>query len=72
MHKEFTKDRVAGYSIRTPWFRYTIRGDGKYGHDLYDYETDPDEYTNLADKPEYSDTLRHLQKLMTNARRRAE
>jgi iduronate 2-sulfatase len=72
MHKEFTKDRVVGYSIRTPRFRYTIWGDGKYGHELYDYETDPDEYTNLADKPEYSDTLRHLQKLMTNARRRAE
>ena len=40
--------------------------------ELYDYESDPDEYTNLADKPEYSDTLKHLQKLMANARRRAE
>lgn len=68
MHKEFTSDRVMGYSIRTRRYRYTQWGGGEYGHELYDYETDPGEYTNLADKPEYAGTVKEMQALLAQVK----
>lgn len=40
--------RLMGYSIRNERYRYTSWQDGKAGEELYDYQTDPDEQTNLA------------------------
>jgi uncharacterized sulfatase len=40
-----------GRSIRTERYRYTEWDDGKQGTQLYDYETDPGELTNLAAEP---------------------
>jgi iduronate 2-sulfatase len=38
------------YSLRTSRWRYTVYDDGS--EELYDYDVDPDEHTNLADRPE--------------------
>ena len=67
MHKTFTKKKVMGYSIRSQRYRYTQWGGGEHGHELYDYDTDPDEYTNLADKPEHKATLEKMQALLEDA-----
>ena len=38
-----------GRTIRTDRYRYTVWGkDGEFGVELYDYQSDPGEYTNLA------------------------
>ena len=38
-----------GRTIRTDRYRYTEWGeDGEFGVELYDYQSDPGEYTNLA------------------------
>ena len=64
MHKEFTKERVQGYSIRTARYRYTSWGENsKHGRELYDYQTDPEEFTNLVEsRPEVVEKLHDLLK----------
>ncbi len=63
---------ILGRSIRTPRFRYTEWGDdAEYGRELYDYQTDPEEYTNRADDPALSDVRAELQELLENAKGRA-
>ena len=42
---------IMGYSIRTERHRYTMWNEGKLGEELYDYQTDPREQTNLAAGP---------------------
>lgn len=71
MHKEFTKSRVMGYSIRTERYRYTEWGNGVWGKELYDYETDPKELTNLAKKPEHQKTMAKLKATLDAAKERA-
>lgn len=40
--------RYAGYSLRTPRWRYTEWDEGRKGCELYDHDADPRELTNLA------------------------
>jgi arylsulfatase A-like enzyme len=54
------KTRTKGYTIRTDRYRYTEWGDGKYGVELYDYQADPEEYTNLADSPDHQQIAAEL------------
>ncbi|VGO16443.1 Arylsulfatase [Pontiella desulfatans] len=46
------------YTVRTRDWRYTRYYDG--GEELYDHTKDPDEWTNLANNPEYADVKTRL------------
>ncbi|MEN8126236.1 MAG: sulfatase [Planctomycetota bacterium] len=60
-----------GRSIRTDQWRYTTWSNGKKGTELYDHKDDPGEFTNLAKKSEYKDTVRELQKQMDTLTKRS-
>ena len=49
-----------GRSIRTTRWRCTEWNEGRDGIELYDHDTDPHEYTNLAQDPTHADTLKGL------------
>jgi iduronate 2-sulfatase len=56
-----------GYSIRTSRYRYTLWASGEAGHELYDYETDPEETQNLADIPDHAELVGQLRKQLADA-----
>jgi len=70
MHPEMRDQAILGHTIRTPRFRYTEWTEGQAGVELYDYATDPQEYTNLAGTPEHAETTARLKALL-DAKRRA-
>jgi uncharacterized sulfatase len=49
-----------GYSVRNDRYRYTEWDGGKRGAELYDHESDPQEITNLADKPEMKEVVKEM------------
>jgi len=49
-----------GRSLKTARYRCTEWDEGKNGIELYDHETDPREYTNLATDPHYATILAEL------------
>ncbi|MFC2112333.1 sulfatase [Bacteroidota bacterium] len=51
---------VMGRSIRTERWRYTEWNEGHDGQELYNHSIDPNEFTNLAGNPEYSEIIRQL------------
>ncbi len=63
-----TNPRPLGRSIRTDRYRYTEWNDGKYGIELYDYRTDPDEITNLARSAAHAGTVKKLKILFDKTR----
>ncbi|MCH2180906.1 MAG: sulfatase [Mariniblastus sp.] len=52
--------RAWGYSLRTDRYRYTEWLEGRAGRELYDHQSDPDEVTNLADRPEQAERVARL------------
>jgi uncharacterized sulfatase len=56
--------QVMGRTVRTERWRYTEWDDGKQGAQLYDHDTDPQEYKNLANDPKYADTVKMMQRLL--------
>ncbi|MEX0701531.1 MAG: sulfatase [Planctomycetales bacterium] len=58
--------RVDGFTIRTPRYRYTEWGDGRYGVELYDYQKDPTESANLAAKAVHAETVARLKRLLAD------
>jgi len=49
-----------GYSARNERYRYTEWDGGKRGAELYDHDRDPQEITNLADKPEMKEVVKEM------------
>ncbi len=54
----------SGHSVRTERYRYTEWDNGDKGVQLYDYETDPDEYHNLATDPKFAEVVAGLKALL--------
>ena len=65
--RETSENRFFGYSLRTPKWRFTLWDDGRRGRELYDHDTDPQELTNLAEKPEFAGTVKQLTTQLTEA-----
>jgi uncharacterized sulfatase len=49
-----------GRTIRTARWRCTEWDEGRNGIELYDHDTDPHEYTNLAKDPKHAEILKEL------------
>lgn len=65
VHPELQNRNIMGYTVRTQRFRYTQWGpDGVMGDELYDYETDPGEFTNLVGDRKYQSERFRLQRLL--------
>jgi uncharacterized sulfatase len=58
------KDRFMGRSVRTERYRYTEWDGGKKGVQLYDHDTDPKEYRNLAEDPKQAEVVAAMKKLL--------
>jgi len=58
------RGKIAGRSVRTVRWRYTEWDQGKQGTELYDHDHDPGEYYNLANDPQYSETIKELRKML--------
>ncbi|OUW19184.1 MAG: hypothetical protein CBD18_01315 [Opitutales bacterium TMED158] len=54
------KSKFLGRTIRTDRYRYTEWGEGAFGNELYDYDRDPEELSNLARDPEYASLVKRL------------
>lgn len=64
MHPELKKNNIKGYSIRTARYRYTEWGGGEFGSELYDYEADPQEYTNRVNDPNHASVVAEMKALL--------
>lgn len=71
MHKEVRGKRILGQTVRTARYRYTEWGKGDHGTELYDYERDPQEFTNLAIDPKNASIVKEMKALLDDARQRA-
>jgi len=63
---ERRKMKIMGYSIRTDQYRYTEWAGGKEGVELYDYQSDPDEFQNQVMSEEYQHIARQMKSLLND------
>jgi uncharacterized sulfatase len=56
--------QILGRSVRTERWRYTEWDGGRLGAELYDHDSDPHEYSNLAADSRHQDTVRRLKDLL--------
>ncbi len=57
-----------GYSVRTERWRYTAWGGGALGSELYDYEKDPDELSNLAGDTKFQSVVTEMRARLAEIR----
>lgn len=57
-----------GRTVRTERFRYTEWDEGRLGAELYDHQSDPNEWTNLAPKPEQASIVAELKRLLQTSK----
>jgi uncharacterized sulfatase len=55
---------INGRSVRTERYRYTEWDEGVEGMELYDHYSDPKEWRNLVEKPDYKYTIERLKKML--------
>ena len=65
-------NQIMGYSVRSDRWRYTEWDEGKQGSELYDHDTDPHEWTNLATDSKRSGALAELKKMLAEAKSRSK
>jgi uncharacterized sulfatase len=65
-------NQIMGYSVRSDRWRYTEWDEGKQGSELYDHDTDPHEWTNLATDSKQSGALAELKKMLAEAKSRSK
>ena len=58
------RGKIAGRSVRTERWRYTEWDRGKQGAELYDHNSDPGEYYNLASDAQYKHIVAEHKKLL--------
>ncbi len=58
------KEGIPGRSLRTERYRYSEWDGGAQGIELYDHQTDPREWRNLADDPAYQPTIQRLSRML--------
>jgi len=66
------KEAVMGRSVRSERYRYTEWGDGQAGAELYDHQTDPHEWRNLASEPAQENVVREMKQLLQSGWRSAK
>jgi len=70
--RDLFENHLMGYTMRTDQYRFTrwvdLRNPEKsLAVELYDHQTDPNETVNLANKPEYNELVKELEKQMIQA-----
>jgi iduronate 2-sulfatase len=63
-----TNNYFNGYSVRTDRWRYTEWDNGTRGAELYDHQTDPREFTNLATNAKFTSVVKDMRKLLEKAK----
>jgi uncharacterized sulfatase len=66
------RDNIMGRTIRTERYRYTEWNDDANGVELYDYDTDPDEFHNRADDSVLADVRADLRQQLHRHFQRTE
>lgn len=69
--RELDVESFVGLSVRTERWRYTEWDGGKKGMELYDYQEDPHELNNLANKSSHSAIQQQLQAQLETYRQEA-
>lgn len=64
---QLRRGKQEGRSVRTERWRYTEWDRGRAGRELYDHETDPGEYHNLADDLDHAETVSRMTELLPSA-----
>ena len=63
-YTQVRRDKIFGRSVRTERYRYTEWDEGRAGVELYDHQTDPNEFKNLAKESGSSKTVSQLALLL--------